>query len=40
MAAAQALYRKLGFKPILPYRVNPVPGSTFMELDLEGVFRP
>ena len=32
MAAAQALYRQLGFRDVLPYRHNPVPGTSFMEL--------
>jgi ribosomal protein S18 acetylase RimI-like enzyme len=34
MAAAHALYQQLGFKPIAPYRNNPVKGSAFLELDL------
>jgi hypothetical protein len=34
MAAAQALYLSLGFREIPPYRANPVPGATFMELAL------
>jgi ribosomal protein S18 acetylase RimI-like enzyme len=34
MAAAQALYRRLGFRDIAPYRHNPVSGARFMELDL------
>jgi putative acetyltransferase len=34
MARAQRLYVDLGFTPIPPYRYNPVPGTTFMELAL------
>jgi putative acetyltransferase len=34
MAAAQELYRRLGFREIAPYRHNPVPGARFLELDL------
>jgi ribosomal protein S18 acetylase RimI-like enzyme len=34
MAAAQGLYRKLGFVEIEPYRHNPVAGARFMELRL------
>ncbi len=34
MAEAQALYRRLGFREIPPYRHNPIPGSLFMEKDL------
>ncbi len=35
MIAAQAMYLKLGFRDIEPYRVNPIEGSRFMELNLE-----
>lgn len=34
MKRALSLYRALGFKPIPPYRENPVPGASFMELIL------
>jgi GNAT superfamily N-acetyltransferase len=34
MKRAMVLYRALGFKPIPPYRENPVPGATFLELPL------
>ena len=34
MTTARALYRSLGFRPIPPYRHNPVPGAEFLELTL------
>jgi GNAT superfamily N-acetyltransferase len=34
MSAAQALYLRLGFAPIPPYRFNPVAGTVFMALEL------
>ncbi len=34
MATAIAIYRSLGFREIVPYRTNPVPGALFFELDL------
>ena len=34
MDAAQALYERLGFREIPPYRPNPIPGARFLELEL------
>lgn len=34
MTEAVAMYRKLGFKEIAPYRANPIVGALYMELDL------
>jgi carbonic anhydrase len=34
MNRAQALYTSLGFVSVESYRFNPVPGTTFMRLDL------
>jgi ribosomal protein S18 acetylase RimI-like enzyme len=34
MAAAQQLYESLGFRETAAYRHNPVPGATFLELEL------
>lgn len=34
MAAAQQLYRSLGFRPIAPYVFNPVPGTKYLALAL------
>ena len=35
MSDAQELYRRLGFHEIPPYRHNPIPGSRFLEKDLQ-----
>ena len=35
MEPAIALYESMGFKPILPYRANPIPGAMYFELLLE-----
>jgi putative acetyltransferase len=34
MKDALAMYRKLGFKEISPYRANPIAGAMYMELEL------
>ena len=34
MKDAVAMYRKLGFKEIAPYRTNPIAGAQYMELEL------
>jgi ribosomal protein S18 acetylase RimI-like enzyme len=34
MAAAQALYRSLGFVPVEPYVFNPIAGTRFLARDL------
>jgi putative acetyltransferase len=34
MKDARALYLSLGFRPVAPYRFNPVPGTAFLQLDL------
>jgi GNAT superfamily N-acetyltransferase len=34
MDQAQRLYIQLGFLEVPPYRMNPVPGARFLQLDL------
>jgi GNAT superfamily N-acetyltransferase len=35
MAAAVEMYRKLGFVEIEPYRINPIPGAKYLEIDIK-----
>jgi ribosomal protein S18 acetylase RimI-like enzyme len=35
MTEAQRLYRSVGFHPIPPYGAHPVPGTQFLEADLD-----
>jgi carbonic anhydrase len=35
MFAARSLYQASGFKPVAPYRYNPVSGTAFLELRLD-----
>jgi putative acetyltransferase len=35
MSGAHTLYLSLGFKPVDAYRINPIAGTTFLELTLE-----
>ncbi len=34
---AVAMYRKLGFKEVAPYRANPIARAMYMELELKGM---
>ena len=34
MKDAVAMYRKLGFREIAPYRANPIAGALYMEVQL------
>ena len=35
MKEAQSMYVSMGFRPTVPYRFNPVPGTAFLELALQ-----
>jgi ribosomal protein S18 acetylase RimI-like enzyme len=35
MKDAVAMYRKLGFQEVAPYRLNPIAGALYMELELQ-----
>jgi hypothetical protein len=35
MQAARQLYAALGFRPVVPYYDNPVPGTLYMALELQ-----
>jgi putative acetyltransferase len=35
MQEAQSLYRSVGFRSIPPYGVHPVPGTQFLEAELD-----
>ena len=35
MRAARALYARLGFAECAPYYVNPIPGTSYMRLELK-----
>jgi putative acetyltransferase len=39
MRSAQALYARLGFQPTPAYYDNPLPGTQYMALDLDGVLQ-